>query len=406
MTGGGLTANGFLNATITDTSFVRNTFRILSKGYGEGGAIAVWDGANMAIESSNFTSNEAGSKGGGAIRATDNATVEISNTVFMSNTANIGGAICAANSSVHIHSSHFAQNPTWSPDGGGAIFCSNASVHIAATDFTKDPLARRNDDSQYNGIKRTVGASECVVTFDCQAPTPRTSVKMQDGDFTVLELPPAAPIVFCTAHPPASFLGPIVAGISFLLVVAECIRRLRKAKASKEGGLESRLIDKTATDLDPLLKETVTSACQGGMANSYVIDSSDITLEKGRILGRGAEGFVVRGKFNGAVCAVKVITLGLTMAERKSIVSDATREVKLLQQLHHPHIVQLYGLSVRYTSMETKLMLVMECCKCSLKDQLSDGAIHITPVQVLSFLLDVCRGMLYLHSHDFIHRDL
>ena len=97
------------------------------------------------------------------------------------------------------------------------------------------------------------------------------------------------------------------------------------------------------------------------------------------------------------------------------MVTEATQEVKLLQQLHHPNIVQLFGLAntkliASDTSMDTKLMLVMECCARSLQDHLNEGhhVIHpvIHPVEVLGFLLDTCHGMLYLHSHGIIHRDL
>jgi serine/threonine protein kinase len=114
----------------------------------------------------------------------------------------------------------------------------------------------------------------------------------------------------------------------------------------------------------------------------------------------------MRGKFNGARVAVKIVTLGMSADQRQSVVAEATQETKLLQQLHHPNIVQLFGMAIKDTSMGTKLMLVMECCLCSLHDHLMDGHNDIQPVAVLGFLLDTCRGMLYLHSHGIIHRDL
>jgi serine/threonine protein kinase len=138
----------------------------------------------------------------------------------------------------------------------------------------------------------------------------------------------------------------------------------------------------------------------------YLIEHSAVKLEPDGVIGRGAEGFVMRGKFNGARVAVKIVSLGMNANQRQSVVAEATQEVKLLQQLHHPNIVQLFGLAIKDTSMDTKLMLVMECCVRSLQDHLKDGHNDIQPVEVLGFLLDTCRGMIYLHSHNIIHRDL
>ena len=140
--------------------------------------------------------------------------------------------------------------------------------------------------------------------------------------------------------------------------------------------------------------------------SSYLIDQDDLVIEKDGLIGRGAEGFVMRGKFNGAVVAVKVVAIGMTTSERETIVSLATKEVQLLQQLHHPNIVQLFGMAVKVGSLDTKIMLVMECCMCSLQQHLTDATKRIMPIEVLGFLLDISRGMLHLHANDLIHRDL
>jgi serine/threonine protein kinase len=70
--------------------------------------------------------------------------------------------------------------------------------------------------------------------------------------------------------------------------------------------------------------------------------------------------------------------------------------------------VTLYGMALKQTSMDFKLMLVMECCAGSLSDCLEDrvGFPSIPPVQVVAWLLHIARGMNYLHSQQLIHRDL
>jgi hypothetical protein len=52
---------------------------------------------------------------------------------------------------------------------------------------------------------------------------------------------------------------------------------------------------------------------------------------------------------------------------------------QLLQTLHHPNIVTLYGMSVRHTSLDTKTTFVMENYICSLSDHLADVCIKPSP---------------------------
>jgi serine/threonine protein kinase len=171
-----------------------------------------------------------------------------------------------------------------------------------------------------------------------------------------------------------------------VLLLLLYVRRLVRQKRR----LASRLIEFTAIEYENEI---------GTVLQSYLIDPTDIKLGQGdeNFMGNGAEGFVRKGKFQGAtvagesyilgfvsyarlieliflVCSgfvlrdtVKVVTLGMTTAHREEIITLAEHEVKLLQQLHHPNIVTLYGMSVKNTSFDTKLMLVMECCSCSLK---------------------------------------
>ena len=89
---------------------------------------------------------------------------------------------------------------------------------------------------------------------------------------------------------------------------------------------------------------------------SYQLDPADIQLEKGddAVIGVGGEGFVRRGLYYGTDVAVKVTTIAI-MGD--PIIGQTIKEVKLLQALHHPNIVTLYGVAVKVTSMDTKLML-------------------------------------------------
>jgi serine/threonine protein kinase len=196
------------------------------------------------------------------------------------------------------------------------------------------------------------------------------------------------------------FVG-LAVSVGIVLMAMVYLAFFRKRRAPHLP-IKSETSADTATARHPLLGEFGEFAPQ----SSYLIDQDDLAIERDGLIGRGAEGFVMRGKFNGATVAVKVVTMGMTTLERDTIVSQATKEVQLLQQLHHPNIVQLFGMSVKVASLDTKIMLVMECCMCSLQQHLKDATIPIMPIEVLGFLLDISSGMLHLHANDFIHRDL
>jgi len=82
--------------------------------------------------------------------------------------------------------------------------------------------------------------------------------------------------------------------------------------------------------------------------------------------------------------------------------------------LEHPHIVKLYGTSLLKKEGTTRVILVMEKCKGSLKSRIFNHP-EAAPAKTTNpdILKEVCRwakeitsGLRFLHSQGFIHRDL
>lgn len=129
----------------------------------------------------------------------------------------------------------------------------------------------------------------------------------------------------------------------------------------------------------------------------------------GRELGKGAYGSVEEVIISGAVCAAKNIhTEFLNLGnpdELGHITSKFVSECELMTKLRHPHIVQFLG--VCYFPGSSLPSLIMERLDTNLHDLL-----ETTPNLPLdtkrSVLLDIARGLLYLHSQlpPIIHRDL
>jgi hypothetical protein len=157
-------------------------------------------------------------------------------------------------------------------------------------------------------------------------------------------------------HPIAAGLGALAAGVLLCCYVR---RKLRHG-----------------TDLqnEPLLSKSETERNndnnRGVFSSSGCIVYQDLNFEE--TIGRGAEGIVRRGRWEGFDVAIKVIIIGVSekQAEVTQVVDAARKEAEIHQRLRHPHIVIFYGLATKVGSMDVKLAIVMELCACSLRDYL------------------------------------
>jgi polo-like kinase 4 len=85
-------------------------------------------------------------------------------------------------------------------------------------------------------------------------------------------------------------------------------------------------------------------------------------------------------------------------------------EVEIHCQLHHPSILELYT----YFEDQNYVYLVMEVCKNgelyryvqNRGRQSTTGLGSLTEGETRSIMTSVINGLLYLHSHGIIHRDL
>lgn len=116
-------------------------------------------------------------------------------------------------------------------------------------------------------------------------------------------------------------------------------------------------------------------------------------------LGSGGFGAVKVGKWNGTDVAVKSIA-------RDSHSSEIAfqNEVALLAELHHPNIVQMYG----YSSNEDKFLMVLELVHGGdLQKLIHDKSKpQLSTPNIIDFVLNISRGMIYLHKRNILHRDM
>ncbi|XP_070552499.1 tyrosine-protein kinase Tec-like [Ptychodera flava] len=129
----------------------------------------------------------------------------------------------------------------------------------------------------------------------------------------------------------------------------------------------------------------------------FEIDPTEITLMKE--LGGGQFGVVRLGKLkNGLLVAVKM------MRENAMSEDDFIDEAKVMQELSHDHLVQLYGVC----SKQRPLYIVTEYMNkgCLLNFLRYRQYLLDKPLQLIDMCKQVCSAMTYLEHKNFIHRDL
>jgi len=118
-------------------------------------------------------------------------------------------------------------------------------------------------------------------------------------------------------------------------------------------------------------------------------------------LGEGTYGIVYKAqdKQTGDIVALKRIRLD---NENEGVPCTAIREISLLKELRHPNIVRLYDLM----HQEKKLTLVFEYLDSDLKKFIDTNNGQLDAMTVKRMMLQLLRGVAYLHSRRVLHRDL
>ncbi|KAI9474405.1 hypothetical protein BX667DRAFT_470397, partial [Coemansia mojavensis] len=133
--------------------------------------------------------------------------------------------------------------------------------------------------------------------------------------------------------------------------------------------------------------------------------SSNITLRwnLGRYIGGGAFGAVYIG-YNldsGELMAVKEIRFP-THARRSDLGNKIVREMEVMSMLQHPNIVTYYGIEVH----REKVYLFMELCNRGSLAQLVKDQGRLDENTARIFVVQMLRGMQYLHESGICHRDI
>ena len=122
-------------------------------------------------------------------------------------------------------------------------------------------------------------------------------------------------------------------------------------------------------------------------------------LEK---IGEGGMGIVYRARYTGNDRIVAVKLLPSDVAADSVLLARFERELDVLKQLHHPHIVRCFG----GTCESSERFYAMELIEGGTLADLLGRKGKLAWETVVDFGLQICEALQYAHEHGVIHRDI
>ncbi|KAH8941367.1 hypothetical protein BDL97_14G034400 [Sphagnum fallax] len=158
--------------------------------------------------------------------------------------------------------------------------------------------------------------------------------------------------------------------------------------SQSDSSLAAHLLERLNSKPTPTTTEILTSSL-------WKVDAQD--LPDGKFLGGGSFGSVLETEWLGQKHAKKVF-------------GDASHgsfkmESEVLAGLSHPHLLRIVGSCVNGRG-KLKYALVMELMQEDLSEFLKRTTVPLSILTALDLMLQVARGLKYLHSRRIVHRDL
>ena len=173
-----------------------------------------------------------------------------------------------------------------------------------------------------------------------------------------------------------------------------------RRQAGREGGGKAALEAQppTAAELAPLRKLVAASYGKDGRLR---LESVSL-YSMGKLLGKGAFGAVKVGvhKLSGAVVAIK----NFKKVDVKSEVEAKAieREVRILKQSNHQHIIRLYEV----IDSQTNHYLVMECATHGDLGGHIERCKRLGEAEAARYFVQTVEAVAHCHEHGVIHRDI
>ncbi|KAM8736329.1 serine/threonine-protein kinase PLK4 [Acanthopagrus schlegelii] len=121
------------------------------------------------------------------------------------------------------------------------------------------------------------------------------------------------------------------------------------------------------------------------------------------LLGKGSFACVYRAKSVKTGLEVAIKTIDKKAMHKAGMVQRVTNEVEIQCRLKHPSILELYN----YFEDSNYVYLVLEMChNGEMSRYLKERKMQFSEDEARHFMHQIVKGMLYLHTHGILHRDL
>ena len=146
--------------------------------------------------------------------------------------------------------------------------------------------------------------------------------------------------------------------------------------------------------------ESSTESSEPQISSKNVVSSKEVELFRDRVLGTGAWGFVVEGKFRGKAVAVKCLHQEILS---QFTVGQIQREISIMADLRHPNLVLFIAAILDDRSSPR---IITELLSITLRRAYHEN--KITQANKLPILHELASALNYLHLHykPIIHRDV
>jgi serine/threonine protein kinase len=134
------------------------------------------------------------------------------------------------------------------------------------------------------------------------------------------------------------------------------------------------------------------------ITSSVLLIPSSKIVTSGGCIGRGGFGQIYKGQWQGVTVAVKKLHAQGLSAEMKK---EFEKECTVMFQLHHPHIVQLFGVC-----MDSEYAMVMEYAPNGNLYEFLHSDKELTTPLALEYGIGIALGVQYLHDCKVLHRDI
>ena len=131
---------------------------------------------------------------------------------------------------------------------------------------------------------------------------------------------------------------------------------------------------------------------------SWIIQRSDVVINKNKIRGRGGWGTVYEGTYHGSPVAIKELHQ-ITFENYFAF----QREMKVATKCHHPNLLHVMGV----TNDQGSPLIITELMGCNLRDFINGNFAQLKD-HGQKLAIQIAQGLCCLHSKDppIVHRDI